>query len=90
MTNINILREKILLDNYELTGHAFEEAKEDGLSVFDIESAILYGKIIKTLSGDPRGKRYIVEGQSLSKKLMHAVCRILPSGKLRIITVYSL
>ena len=90
MTNIDVLREKILLDNYELTGHAFEEAKEDNLNILDIESAILYGKIIKTLLNDPRGKRYIVEGQSRDKRSMHVVCRILPSGKLRIITVYSL
>lgn len=87
---ISVLREKILQDNYELTGHAFEEIKEDNIGFIDLENAILYGKIIKELTRDPRGKRYLIEGHSLDKRLVHVACRILSSGKLRIITAYVL
>lgn len=88
MSIINVLREKILQDDYELTGHAFEEIKEDNIGFIDIENAILYGTIVKEFTHDPRGIRYLVEGQSLDKRVVHVVCRILPSGKLRIITVH--
>jgi len=86
--DIDVLREKILQDNYELTGHAFEETKEDNIGFIDVENAILYGKVVKEFTHDPWGKRYLVEGYGLDKRVIHVVCRILPSGKLRIITVY--
>jgi hypothetical protein len=90
MAVIDALRAKILQDNYELTGHTFEEAREDEVSLVDIENVILYGEIVKAFSHDRRGKRYLIEGHGLDKRLLHVVCRILASGKLRIITVYAM
>jgi hypothetical protein len=90
MSLIEIIRQAILNDNYEITGHAFEEIKEDNVSIIDVENAILYGKIVRELTHDLRGKRYLVEGCGFDKRLVHVVCRMLSSGKLRIITVYAI
>lgn len=89
MSIIEALRAKILADNYEITGHAFEEGKEDSLDFIDIENIVLYGKIIKEYLNDQRGKRYLIEGYSMDKRVAYVICRILHSGKLRIITVYA-
>jgi hypothetical protein len=86
--DIEIFRRKIVLGQYELTQHAKDEAGDDDLDIEDIESVVMTGKIIKTLTKDERGIRYILAGVSKSKKDVEIVCRILPSGKLRVITVY--
>ena len=43
---LNQLREKIRTRQYVMTVHADEEMDEDELSIFDVESVILSGKII--------------------------------------------
>lgn len=45
-----------------MTYHAVEEMAEDGLNIFDIENAILTGKILKTDKNDPRGVKYLIKG----------------------------
>jgi len=86
--NIQILRQKIVSGNYELTQHAKDEAADDSLDTEDIESVILSGRITKTLTRDPRGIRYVVQGITRDKEEAGIVCRLFPSGKMRIITVY--
>ena len=86
--NIELFRRKIVTGKYELTQHAKDEAAEDELDVEDIENIVLFGKIARTLTKDPRGKRYVILGLSARKNEAEVVCRILPSGKMRIITVY--
>jgi hypothetical protein len=44
---LNQLREKIRTRQYVMTLHADEEMDEDELSIFDVESVILPGKIIE-------------------------------------------
>ena len=90
MINIEILRRKIVSGHYELTQHAKDEAADDGFDVEDVESIVLTGEITETLTDDDRGPRHIVKGLSKNKEEAEAVCRILPSGKMRVITVYSL
>jgi uncharacterized protein YsxB (DUF464 family) len=49
------------------------------------------GKIVATLSNDPRGVRYVVRGHPKhGKDEVEIVCRFLPSSTLRIITVYAI
>jgi hypothetical protein len=62
---IDRIRQKILLSQYDLTVHAYEEMAEDDLDVFDIEEAILNGRIVRTHKRDPRGKKYTIEGLAL-------------------------
>jgi hypothetical protein len=65
--------------------------ERDGLEVEDVKSAILGGNIVAQMTDDPRGKRVVVRGaDSDGNRDIEVVCRFLPSGLLRIITVYAL
>jgi hypothetical protein len=86
--NIEILRRKIAAGHYQLTQHAKDEAADEEIDIDDIESIVLGGNLVKTLTKDRRGPRYIVAGLTIDKRSGRVVCRTLPSGKLRIITVY--
>ncbi|MGH9429365.1 MAG: DUF4258 domain-containing protein [Terriglobia bacterium] len=64
---------------------------EDDLTERDVSQAILNGRIANKLTGDPRGVRFQVRGNTTdSEKEIELICRFLPSGALRIITVYGL
>ncbi len=68
MRVIDRIREGIAAGNYELTRHAEEEREEDDIEVTDLELAISNGKIIKKLTHDPRGTRYLILGHSQQKR----------------------
>ena len=55
---IDRIREKIRLQEYDMTLHAMEEMAEDGLDILDIEHAILNGQIVKRSKLDARGIKY--------------------------------
>jgi hypothetical protein len=82
------IRSCVLQENYEYSSHALEEMDEDGLQETDIRSALLNGRIISRLTADPRGVRYIIRATQQAGNKIELVCRFLPSGILRIITVY--
>jgi hypothetical protein len=64
---------------------------EDDLTEADVRVAILNGRIEKELTEDPRGLRFLVRGNPAdSEKEIEVIYRFLPSGTLRIITVYDL
>ena len=88
MVSIRTIRRCIRTENYQFTDHARIEMQDDDLETADIERAILHGKIEQTLTEDPRGPRYVVVGRSHGDEVS-VVCRLLPSGKLRIITVWA-
>ena len=71
---------------YYLTQHADEEAAMDGFDIYDVEQAILTGKIRKTW---PKQGKLEVVGSALDRRRMGVVCRITGSGKVRVITVYQ-
>lgn len=87
---IREIRERIRTKNYEITDHAEEEREDDDLSVADLRSAFLTGRVVQILTNDPRGNRYVVRGRAQSGRDMEVVCWFLVSGKLRILTVYAL
>ena len=86
--NIEVLRRKIAAGHYQLTQHAKDEAADENIELADVESIILTGRLAKTLTRDRRGPRFVVAGLTADKRSGRVVCRKLPSGKLRIITVY--
>ncbi|MDI6770915.1 MAG: DUF4258 domain-containing protein [Anaerolineales bacterium] len=49
------LREKVRTRQYVMTVHADDEMDEDGLTIFDVESVILSGKIIERQKGQNTG-----------------------------------
>ncbi|MFN0123223.1 MAG: DUF4258 domain-containing protein [Blastocatellia bacterium] len=89
--DIRRIRRGIREDRYEFTAHALEEMDEDFLSEEDVRNAILSGSVVAELSDDPRGARFVVRGESVVQNIwLDVVGRFLPSGLLRIITVYAL
>ena len=74
---------------YEFTLHALEQMDEDDLGESDVRSALLRGRVTTQLSADPRGVRFVVQGTPRGRSAdIEVVCRFLPSGVMRIITVY--
>ena len=73
-----------------MTVHAFEEMAEDDLDVFDIEEAILNGRIVRTNKRDPRGTKYTIEGLALDGiTVVGIVGRFHATDRFLIITVYD-
>ena len=83
------IRQKVKENFYQITQHAKDEMRDDSLSTADVKHVILNGRIISWLTHDPRGIRYVLCGPACDGREINVVCRILDSGKLRIITVYA-
>jgi hypothetical protein len=45
--DIDRIREKIRLRQYDMSAHAMEEMAEDLLTILDVEEAVLNGQIIR-------------------------------------------
>jgi len=71
---------------YYLTEHAYVEACEDGLDIYDVEQGILTGRIRKRWR---REGKYEIAGSAMDGRPIGIVCRITISGKVRVITVYE-
>jgi Domain of unknown function (DUF4258) len=88
---IDRIRQKILLRDYDLTVHAFEEMAEDDLDVFDIEEAVLNVRIVRTYKRDPRGTRYTIKGLAVDGvTVVGIVGRFHAIDRFLIITVYDI
>jgi hypothetical protein len=84
------IQEKVKAGQYEVTIHAFEEAQQDGLSVFDMLEVVKRGGLYKQYTADPRGARYEIHGRSEDGRSVGLVCRFNSNGEVRIITVFAL
>ena len=83
------IRRAIRDGRYEFTIHSLEEMDEDDLEETDVRHAILHGEVTSELADDPRGLPFVLRGTSQDQfRRLEVVCRFLPSGLLRIITVY--
>ena len=88
---IDKIRDAIRKNNYDLTYHAIEEMADDGLGTFDIEKAILNGKLVKIDKNDPLGNKYIFRGVGGDKFTpIGVVGRFKETGVFLIITVYAI
>jgi hypothetical protein len=86
---IRRIRGAIRRGRYEFTLHALEEMDEDGLAESDVRRTLLRGRVTARLTDDPRGVRFLVQGTRQGDDAeIEVVCRFLPSGLMRIITVY--
>jgi hypothetical protein len=86
---IKHIRRAVREDHYQFSSHALEEMDEDSLTEEDIRWVILRGEVVAELTDDPRGIRFVVRGKPpQGDSDVEVVCRFLPSGLLRIITVY--
>jgi hypothetical protein len=82
-------RDRIRSLDYVVTLHAEEEMDEDGLSVFDLESAVLTGEIVeRQRDRQTREWKYVVNGRGLDGSTVGVVGKLSPTGCPVIITVY--
>ena len=88
---LNEMRAKVRSRQYVMTVHAEEEMDADGLSIFDVENAVLTGRIVERQVDRPKGDRkYVIRGLPLEgDDAVVAVAKIGPTGKLVFLTVYS-
>lgn len=88
--DVDRIREKIRLRQYDMSAHAMEEMAEDLLTILDVEEAVLGGQIIRIERDDPRGTKYIVVGTALDRQTpVGVVGRFASNGRYLIITVYE-
>jgi len=67
-----------------------EELEDEGLSVLDVEQAILTGRIIRRQKDADTGEwKYLVNGSTLSRDEVVVVAKLSPTDKLVIITIYA-
>jgi V8-like Glu-specific endopeptidase len=86
---IKLMREKIRKKQYIMTLHAEEEMNNDDLTIYDVESAILTGKIVERQRDRETAElKYRINGQTLSGDKVEVITKVSPTGKLVIITVY--
>jgi len=84
-----VMREKIRKNEYIMTTHAEEEMNDDDLTIYDVESCMLNGKIIERERDNETGEwKYCLNGETLSGDTIEVIAKISPTGTLVIITVY--
>lgn len=83
------MQEKVRARQYVLTLHAEEEMNDDDVTIFDVESGILTGKIIERQKDHATGEwKYLVKGRTLEGAQVVTVGKLSLTNKLVIITVY--
>jgi hypothetical protein len=88
--SIRRIRSAVTEGRYLYSIHALEEMDDDQLLESDVLEVIMRGKLVTKLTGDPRGLRFVIRGTTAEEEIeIEVVCRFLPSGILRIITVYA-
>ncbi len=81
--------EKVRTRQYVMTLHAEEEMNDDGLSILDVESGILAGKIIERQKDRLTEEwTYLIEGETNTGDRIVIVAKLSMTGKLVIITLY--
>lgn len=69
------LRELIRTLDYVMTIHGEEEMENDGLSIFDIENAVLTGEIIERQQDSETAEpKYLVAGKTLDERSIDRRC----------------
>jgi hypothetical protein len=89
-SDLDRIRERFRLRQYDMSAHAMEEMAEDLLTIEDIESAVLNGRVSLIEKDDPRGTRYTIEGVAMDQQTpVGVVVRFATSGLYLVITVYE-
>ena len=87
--SIALLRQLIRSRQYVVSLHAADELEDDGLSVLDLESIVLTGRIVeRQRDRTSRELKVVVRGQDLAGATCCTVAKLGPTGRAIIITVY--
>lgn len=90
-SRIEWIRIRIQQRRYDLTAHAVDEMVDDLLTIEDVESAIMKGRVVRISRDDPRGPRQVIHGPAVDRRISVAVVgRFGSTGRYVIITVYAL
>jgi len=82
--------EKIHQNEYVMTLHARKEMNDDDYSIFDVERGILTGTIIERQKDQNTSEwKYRIRGRTIANDEIEIVCKLSPTNKLVIITVYE-
>jgi hypothetical protein len=74
-----------------MTVHAEEEMNDDGLSIFDVEAAILNGTITERQQDAATGEwKYLISGTSTAQVAIEVVAKLRPNHRVVILAVYVL
>jgi hypothetical protein len=85
------MRNKIRAGDYVMTLHGEEEIDAEELSIFDVERCVLTGKIIERQKDRQTGEtKYCILGSTVSGGLVEVIAKFGPTGRLYIITAYSI
>ncbi len=83
------IQQRIREQRYEISVHAERERRNDGLLVSEIENSLLvHGELLEDYPDDPRGHSCLVLSFTASGQPIHTVWGFLPTGWIRLITVY--
>jgi hypothetical protein len=84
------LRKCVRTGNFVVTLHADEELADEGLSILDVERAILGGRVIeRQKDADTAEWKYIVAGPDSDNETISVVVKLGPTGKMVLITVFG-
>lgn len=84
------MRELVRNRQYVMTVHAEDEMNTDGLAIYDVESAVLTGRIIERQRDRASAEwKYLISGQSLDGDGIMVVAKVSPTGKLVFITIFK-
>lgn len=83
------MREKIRARQYVMTDHGKREMNDDGLTIYDVERAILSGEIVERQKDkDTAEWKYCLKGETVAAIEVEIIAKLSPTGKLVIVTVY--
>ncbi len=86
---LKCMQERVRQRQYVMTLHAEEEMNDDGLTVYDVESGILTGRIRKRQKNRVTTEwKYRINGETVGGDEVEVIAKMSPTGKLVIITVY--
>lgn len=87
---LHAMRNCVLAGRYVMTTHADEEMTADGLTVFDVEHALLTGRIVERQRDHQwSGWKFRLLGNSLERDEVEVVWKMAVKGEAVIITVYK-
>ena len=83
------IRELIRTRQYVMTLHAEDEMDADGLTIYDVEHAVLTSHVTSARKIALQGEwKYLVSGESLAGASVTVVTKFGPTGKLVIVCLF--
>jgi hypothetical protein len=85
--NLSWIRDRVTTQRYRYSRHGDKERLNDGLSLLEVEQALVSGRILEHYPGTGRGESCLVAGFADSGKPVHVVCGRMDDWMV-VVTVY--